>query len=133
MDTASKILIVAGVSTLAYAFLLGVPLAAIRSKSPQAPRYLILAHTGSIMSAAVLLGLVFAVALSDLSANVETIAAWLLAAGAALVALGDTMNWLGRVQDAMTQRSGGGKLTAVGAVGLTAGLLILLIGVVRGL
>lgn len=133
MDTASKILIVAGVSNLGYAFLLGLPLSAIRMKSPQAPRYLVVAHTGPIMAGAALLGLVFAVGLSDLSSGLESTAAWLLAAGSAAVAVGDTMNWLGGVQDAFAQRSLGWMLTALGAPLLSAGLLIILIGAVRAL
>ena len=132
MEPASKILVVAGVANIGYAFLLGLPLASIRMKQSQAPRYLILAHTGPIISGAVLLSLVLAAGLSDLSSSLETTAAWLLVGGTAAVASGDTINWLSGVQDGFAQRSRGWRLTALGGPVILAGLLILLVGVVKG-
>lgn len=133
MGTASKTLVVAGLLNLAYGFLLGLPLSMARMKSPQAPRYLVLAHLGPIMSAPILLSLVVAVGFSDLSAGVESVAAWLLAFGSACLVIGDTMNWIGKVEDAFRDRSLGWKLTGVSAVSSIAGLAILLFGVLRAL
>ena len=72
MTGAEKVLIVGGVLNLAYGALLGYPMIVIRAKgAPAVPRYLMAAHLGVLLHAAVLLGLVWAARLSTL-----TLAVW---------------------------------------------------------
>jgi len=133
MDTAAKILIVGGVLNLAYGFLTGFVLGNTRMKSPEAPKYLILAHTGPLMQGPILLGLAVAVSLSDLSGWLETMGASLLVASSALLNGGNTLNWLQGVQDEFAERPVGHALTSASALLATAGLAILVVGVFAGL
>lgn len=133
METAAKILVLGGVLNLAYGFFTGLLLSNVRRTSPEAPRYLVLAHLGPLMQGAILLGLAFAVALSDLPATLETLAASLLVANSVALAAGDTLNWRGGVRDAFAERPAGFYLDSTGAILFGAGLLIVIIGVLRGL
>lgn len=133
METAAKVLVVGGVLNLAYGFLTGLLLSNVRRTSPEAPRYLVLAHLGPLMQGPILLGLAVATTLSDLSSSLETLAASLLVANSAAIAAGDTLNWLGGTRDAFAERPPGFYLDGLGAVLFGVGLLILVIGVFRGL
>jgi hypothetical protein len=92
MTTAEQILVLGGMINLVYAFVTGFMLAVIRQKQAVAPKYLLFAHTGPLMQGAMLLGLVFAVQLANLSLWLEIIAALLLSGGALLLAIKDTVN-----------------------------------------
>ena len=133
METAAKLLVVGGVLNLAYGVVTGLLLTNVRMRRPEAPRYLVLAHLGPLMQGPILLGLAVAVALSDLPASLETLAASLLIANSVAIAAGDTLNWTGGVRDAFAERSAGFYLNAAGAMLFAVGLLIILIGVLRGL
>lgn len=133
METAAKVLIVGGVLNLAYGVITGLFLTNVRMRSPEAPRYLTLAHIGPLMQGPMLLGLVIALGLSSLAGGIETLAAWLLVAGSVGIAAGDTLNWTGGVGDAFAERSRGFVLQAVGGALTGVGVLIVLIGVLRGL
>src|SRR3990172_127437 len=153
METAAKVLVVGGVLNLAYGAITGLVLTSVRSRSPEAPRYLTLAHIGPLMQGPMLLGLAVATGLSSLAGGVETLSAglrvgggfwwlgggvetlsaWLLVAGSAGIAAGDTLNWLGGVGDAFAERSPGLFSQAAGGAFTGTGLLILIIGVFRGL
>jgi hypothetical protein len=134
VDTAEKILIVGGVLNLAYGFVTGFFLAGIRMRGPESPKYLTLAHIGPLMQGPMLLALVFAVQLSTLSGSLETVAASLVVAGSALLAVGDTSNWLQGIKDAPAERPPlGTLLTAGSVVASTAGLAVLITGVFDGL
>jgi hypothetical protein len=132
METAEKVLIVGGVSMLAYGFLLGLPVSMIRMKSPHAPRHLITAHLAAIIQGALLLGLSRAVQLSALNPNLETAASALLLAGVGLFDLGATANWLQGVGDHFAERSLGWRLLAMSAPLNISAAGILLFGVVQG-
>lgn len=133
METAAKVLIVGGVLNLAYGVITGLILTNARMRSPEAPRYLTLAHLGPLMQGPMLLGLAVATGLSSLAGDVETLSASLLVGGSAGIAGGDTLNWLGGAGDAFAERSLGFFSQAVGGMLTAAGLLILIIGVFRGL
>ena len=133
METAAKVLIVGGVLNLAYGVITGLVLTNVRSRSPEAPRYLTLAHVGPLMQGPMLLGLALATGLSSLAGGLETTAAWLLVAGSAGIAAGDTLNWLGGAGDAFAERPPGFFTQAAGGVATGVGVLILVIGVFRGL
>lgn len=133
METAAKILIVGGVLNIAYGFLTGLFFANVRMRSAEAPKYLVTAHVGPLMQGPMLLGLALAVNLSTLPAGVETFAASLLVAGSALVAAADTLCWVQGVEDAFAERPLGFYLATIQVVLASVGLLILTVGVFRGL
>src|SRR5262249_39180361 len=136
MTTAEKVLIVGGVLNLTYGVLLGYPIIVTRSKGASVtPRYLMAAHLGTLLHAAVLLGLVLAVQLSTLGTGWETVAAWLLVVSSALVAAKDTLNWLTGVKDEFNERAARrfAPLGALAALGETVGVVIFLVGVFMAL
>lgn len=133
MDSATRILVVGGMSVLAFGLLLGIPMAVARSKAPRAPRYLFAAHLAAIIQGALLLALTIAVDVSPLSPGAETTAAWLLVGGVALFDLGLAANWLQRVQDGFGEKSFGNKVSALGTPLVLVGAGIVFFGVVAGL
>lgn len=87
ITVAEKVLIAGGVLNLAYGVLLGYPITVIRAKgAPAVPKYLLAAHVGALLRAAVLLGLAWAARLSALGPGWRDVAAWLLVAASALIA-----------------------------------------------
>jgi hypothetical protein len=133
METAAKVLIVGGVLNLAYGVFTGLIITNLRRRSPDVPRFLTLAHIGPFMQGPMLLGLALATGLSSLAGGLETAAAWLLVAGSAGIAAGDTLNWLGKVGDAFAERPIGFFSQAAGGAATGFGVLIFVIGVLRGL
>lgn len=134
MDTAAKILIVGGILNLAYGFITGFFMGAIRQNQPTVPKYLTLAHTGPLMQGPMLLGLVLALDLSPLWLTVEMAAAILLVVGSVALAAKDTLNWRQRVDDEFQERPVIGIiLGAISVITSTVGLTIVLVGVVQGL
>lgn len=126
-------LIVGGMSVLAFGFLLGIPMAAARSKAPRAPRYLFAAHLAAIIQGGLLLALTIAVGFSTLSPGVEATAATLLVGGVAFFDLGLALNWLQGVQDGFGERSLGNKVSALGTPLVLVGTGILFWGVIAAL
>jgi hypothetical protein len=134
MTAAEKVLIVGGVLNLAYGVLLGLSIVVTRVKgAPATPRYLLAAHLGTLMQAAVLLGLVWAARLSALSAGWLTVAAWLVVVASALVAVKDTVNWLSGVKDEFGEKSKAALLGGLAALPETIGVGIFLAGVLEAL
>lgn len=129
-DAATRILVMGGMSVLAFGVLLGVPMAAARSKAPRAPRYLFAAHLAAIIQGGLLLALTIAVSFSNLSTVAETTAALLLVGGVVLFDLGLAANWLQGVEDAFEERSLGNKISAAGTPLVLVGTGILLYGVI---
>jgi hypothetical protein len=132
MSTAGKVLIFGGVLNLAVGALLGFAIVAVRTKgAATTPRYLLAAHIGTLLHAAVLLGLVWAVRLSTLGANWQSLAAWLIVVSSALVAAKDTLNWLIGVQDEFREKAKTAALGGLAALGESIGIGILVVGVVQ--
>lgn len=134
-ETAAKILIVGGVLLLGYAFITGYLLGRARQSSLEGPKYLILAHTEPLMQGTMMLGLVWAVQLSTLDAWLENVAASLLVAAASIQGLKELVNWRQGIQDEFQQRPRplGYWAARTQAPLASAGLVILIVGVVRGL
>lgn len=129
-----KVLIVGAVLLLAYGALLGYPITAIRSRgAPAVSRYLMLAHTGAPLEAAILLGLVWAVRLSTLGTGWEQAAAWAAVIGSTLIVVMNTLNWLTGVQDAFREKAKTIALAVVGALAQTIGIGIFVVGVLKAL
>jgi hypothetical protein len=134
VGTAEKVLIAGGVLNLAYGALLGYPIVVTRSKgAPATPRYLMAAHIGVLLHAAVLLGLVWAARLSTLASGWEDVAAWLLVVSSALIAAKDTLNWLGGVQDEFGEKAKTVPLGVIGAIAEPVGIGIFVVGVLGAL
>ena len=131
---AEKVLIVGGVLSLVFSFVMGFILSRARLKEPSADHaWLLQAHRVALWEGFMLLGLVFAVELSTLSQGLETLAAWLLVAAAALQAASAIANLVQGIPDQFVERRLGYQLAAANA-GLGAiGLVILLVGVFKGL
>ena len=126
MDSATQILIVAGLILLMYGFLLGIPMALAREKASRAPRYLIAAHLAALIQGGMLLALTIAIDFSALSSWIETVIATIFACGVALFDLGLTLNWLQSIEDAFAERSLGYKISSAGTplVLISAGVLL---------
>ena len=135
VETAAKILIVGGTLNLAVAFAVGFALARQRDtlKIEEVNPYLPLLHRVALWEGFMLLGLVFAVQLSPLSDGAETVAAALLVASSAFQDGSSFLNWRQGVLDEFHQRSPGYTLAVINALLASAGLLILIYGVFKGL
>ena len=132
---AQKILIVGGILNLTYGVLLGYAIVVVRVKgAPATPRYLLAAHLGALLHAAVLLGLVWAARLSTLGSGWHDAAASLVVVSSAVIATKDTLNWLGGVRDEFSEKATrAAALGGLGAITITPGVGILLVGVLTSL
>lgn len=130
MTATDKILIIGGLLTLTYGTLLGYPLVALRQRAgnPPAPRYLNVAHVGAVLQGALVLGLVWAARLSDLPDGWNITAAWLVVIAGVLIAAKDTINWLTGIEDEFAEKSRTMPLGLAGALAMTAGLIIFVVG-----
>jgi hypothetical protein len=129
MEPAARILIVGGILNLVWGYVTGFFLSSVRTRAPEASKYLNLAHVGPLMWGPILLGLAVAVPLSH--TGLETLAAWLLVAASAVLDLKDTLNWLQGIRDEFLERPPGFYLGAVSALLGGVGLAILTAGVLR--
>jgi len=92
------------------------------------------AHMGTLLHAAVLLGLVWAARLSTLSSGWQDAAASLVVASSAAIAMKDTLNWRGGVPDEFAEKpKHTAPLAGLGAITITAGVAVFLVGVLTSL
>ena len=134
VTAAEKVLITGGVLNLVYGMLLGYPITVIRAKgAPATPKYLMAAHVGALLHAAILLGLAWAAWLSPLGPGWNDVAAWLVVVASALIAAKDTLNWLTGVQDEFREKVKTVPLAALAALGTTIGVGIFVVGVLEPL
>jgi hypothetical protein len=135
MDTAAKILILGGLASLLFSFAMAFVLAMARLSDPQADRSLLLqVHRVSLWEGFMLLALVWAVELSDLSSGLESLAAVLLVAAAALQAISNTMAWrAGNANLFAPPRGLTYQMASANAVLAFIGLVILVVGAIKGL
>jgi hypothetical protein len=102
-------------------------------KGPMEPhRWLLIAHEVSLQEGMLLLALSIAAAYARLPSALATAAAALLVAASVFQDFSGILNWLRRTGDQFAERSTGWKLASINAVLNTAGLAILVVGVVRG-
>ena len=131
LDTASRILILGGMLSLVASFVIGFILSRYRVNPPHvAPAYVHLAHKNALWEGFMLLGLVWAVQLSNLAEGLETIAALLIVAAAAFQVVSSLVAWLAGTEDEFRQRSVSFYLATINALLVTVGVAILLFGVV---
>jgi hypothetical protein len=128
------VLIAGAVLNLAHRVLLGYPITVIRAKgAPATPRYLMATHVGTLLQAAILLGLVWAARLSTLGPGWQDVAAWLVVVSSALIAAKETLNWLTGVQDEFSERAKTVPSAALAALGEPIGIGIFVVGVLKAL
>lgn len=135
MVTAAKILIIGGLGSLLFSFAMAFRLALARQADPEADHHLLLqVHVNGLWQGFMLLGLVWAVGLSDLSSGLETVAAILVVAGTTLSNTATTMAWRGNKTNLFAPPLGlTFQLARVNAILAFIGLVILLIGALRAL
>ncbi|MDX1641825.1 MAG: hypothetical protein R3220_09000 [Balneolaceae bacterium] len=126
MFNAFQILIIGGMLILTYGFLLGIPMAMAREKTPRAPRYLVAAHLAALIQGGMLLALTIAIDFSKLPSWIETVIASLFVGGVTLFDVGLTLNWLQNVKDAFAEKSIGYKVSSAGIplILISAGTLL---------
>ncbi len=122
-----------GVVVLVYGFVLGIPLAGSRLKTPQASRHLVNTHLSAIIQGAVHLGLAFAVGIADLGTGWAVAAAWLIVAGSSFEIVGGTINWLSGTEDQFAEKSLGFRFNSFVGAPAIVGTMIVVVGVLRAL
>ncbi|HXA43030.1 MAG TPA: hypothetical protein VNV65_08990 [Candidatus Solibacter sp.] len=134
MSAAAKILIVGGVLNLAAAFVLGYVLSNKRLNPPnQGPFYLNLAHKNALQEGYMLLGLTWAVTLAHIGSTWLTVAAWLIVASSVFQVGSAVLAWRQGTVDEFKERSPSFYLATTNAILVTAGLAILVYGVLVSL
>jgi hypothetical protein len=134
MDTAAKILIIGGLASLVFSFVMAFRLALARMADPQADHHLLLqVHVVSLWEGFMLLGLVWAVILSDLSKGLETVAALLIIGGGALQLISNTLAWRENNTNLFASRGLTFQLARLNSFLAMTGLVILVIGALKGL
>lgn len=130
-DTATKILLVAGMANLIVGALSGIPMATVRQAGAAAvPKYLTMVHMAGLMNGPILIAVGVALTISTLSAWINTAAAAILATASALLLVKDMLNWRQGVTDEFAENSLGlkigkvfGPLFVVGIATATAGVI----------
>ena len=130
-DTATKILLVAGMANLIVGALSGIPMATVRQAGATVvPKYLTMLHMAGLMNGPILIAVGVALTISTLSAWINTAAAVMLATASALLLFKDMLNWRQGVTDEFAEISLGlkvgkvfGPLFVVGVATATAGVI----------
>lgn len=131
---AIRVLVAGGIANLVLSFALGWLLSALRTKQPIEPaRWLLTAHIVSLQEGLMLLGLAYALGFAELSASWAVAGAWLLVIGSVFQDLSGIVNWLRKTGDQFAEKSFGWVFASINAVLNTAGLAIVVAGVMRGL
>jgi hypothetical protein len=87
----------------------------------------------TLMQAAMVLGLAFAIGATGFDSTAATWGAVLLVVGAAMQAVGVTLNWLTATGDQFAERSPGFKINSLATFVAWPGLLITVIGIFANL
>jgi len=133
-DTATKILLVAGMANLLVGALSGIPMGLARQRgAPEVPKYLTMLHLAGLMQGPILIGIGVALTISTLSPWIDTTGAVFLTVASALLLTKDTLNWRQGVTDEFAQQSVGLRLGQVFGPLHIVGLGIATAGVLSGL
>lgn len=132
--SAAHVLLVGGLLNVVLSFLLGWVLSAYRTKAAITPhRWLLVAHTVALQEGLLLLGLAYAMSVAELPGGFAIASAWLLVAASAFQDFSGVVNWWRGTDDQFAEKSAGWVLASINAVLNTAGLAIVVTGVVRAL
>ena len=96
-------------------------------------RWLLVAHEVALQEGLMLLGLAFALGFTRLPPGWSVAAAWLLIVAALFQTFSGIVNWLRATGDQFAEKSTGWVLASINAVLNTAGLAIVVVGVLRAL
>ncbi len=133
MGTAQKLFLGYGVVALSYGLLLGIPLAAARTKAAAASRHLVNSHLSGLIQGGIMLGLAAAVGAVDFDSTMATVGGLLLVAGFAAETIGGTVNWLQSTGDQFAERSPGFLINSLSGLLAVPGVLICAYGVLSNL
>lgn len=133
MTAPDAILIVTALALLFGGFVTGVFMSVIRAEEPATPKYLALAHQGSFVQAALMLGIAFALGFSDMPGPYDAATALVASAAALLLFAKDVVNWRQEVDDEFRQRGLGYKMAVAFGPLFLIGLVMLTIAVLSGL
>jgi hypothetical protein len=133
VEGSAEVLLVVGTLVLTYGFLLGIPFARARMKGPSAPRSLVNNHLEAMMGGSALIALSLAAGYSTLDKGFEQVAAWLLAIGVVAAVGGGTLNWLMKTEDAFAEKPPGFYLQSASGPAISAGGVLMSIGVLMAL
>lgn len=129
LDRSVQLLVATGLVVLTYAFVLGIPLAAVRRASPQAPRALVTAHLEMLLGGPILLSVAATMHLTATDTVLADLGAAFLSAGVVLLGVGGTLNWLLAVDDQFAERSAGWRCNTVAGPVALVGLGLVSAGV----
>ncbi len=133
-DTATTILLVAGMANLLVGALTGIPMANVRQAGAAiVPKYLTMMHMAGLMHGPILIAVGFALTTSTLTAWLNTAAAVMLAVASALLLLKDTLNWRQGVTDEFAEHSVGLKVGRVFGPLFVLGMGLATAGVISGI
>lgn len=133
MPIAARILIIGGLANLLLGFVTGAFLGIVRGRQAEAPKYLRLAHTGALMWAPILFGLVVVLPLSDLADGTETAAAALMVGASVLLNTKDLWHWGRGTTDEFAEKPLALYLGHLMSFAYLASLVLFMFGAVRGL
>jgi len=133
-DTATTILLVAGMANLLVGGLSGIPMANARQAgAPVVPKYLTMVHMAGLMHGPILIAVGFALTTSTMTAWLNTTAAVMLATASALLLIKDTLNWRQGVTDEFAESSLGLKVGRVFGPLFVVGIGLATAGVISGI
>jgi hypothetical protein len=134
MDTAGKILLVAGMANLLVGALSGIPMARIRQDGASVvPKYLTMVHLAGLMQGPLLIAVAVAMSISDLPSWFNTAAALVLAGASVLLLVKDTLNWRQGVTDEFAESSTGLTLGMIFGPVHIVGLVMATVAMCSGL
>jgi len=133
-DTATTILLVAGMANLLVGALSGIPMANVRQAgAPVVPKYLTMVHMAGLMQGPILIAVGFALTTSTMTAWLNTTAAAVLAAASGLLLLKDILNWRQGITDEFAESSLGLKVGRVFGPLFVLGTGLATAGVISGI
>lgn len=133
-DTATTILLVAGMANLLVGALSGIPMANVRQAgAPVVPKYLTMVHMAGLMQGPILIAVGFALTTSTMTAWLNTTAAAVLAAASGLLLLKDILNWRQGITDEFAESSLGLKVGRVFGPLFVLGTSLATAGVISGI
>jgi hypothetical protein len=131
---AVKVLVLGGLANLVLSFVLGWVLSAHRVRSPIEPhRWLLVAHTVALQEGVLLLALGFAMLFARIPDGLAVAGAAMLVAASLFQDFSGIVNWRRGTSDQFAEKSAGWVLASINAVLATAGLAIVVAGIVRGM
>ncbi|MGZ8766189.1 MAG: hypothetical protein ACXW2C_10915 [Acidimicrobiia bacterium] len=133
-ETATEILLVAGMVNLLVGAITGIPMGLVRQGGAEVvPKYLTMLHMAGLMHGPILIAVGVALTISTLSPWIDTTAAVILAIASGLLLLKDTLNWRQGVADEFAEQTVGLRIGSLFGPLEIVGLAIATAGVISGI